>query len=172
MLAWHFVGDTLRDKSPIPEDNFTLKVNPSMLKLCEYGLHASINILDALRYAPGTTVCRVKLSGKIIKDTDKLVASERTIIWRLDVKTIIHKFACDCALDVQHLWEMPDVVKQYLTTRNESIRHKARAYYAADAAYYAADAAASAAYYAAKRKQKLEEYNTKLEELITNEHQH
>lgn len=114
-LAWHFVGDRLRDGRPIPEDGVTL-VHDGPLVLCQSGLHASINLEDALCYAPGNTICRVRVGGKIIHDTDKLVASERTILWRLDAEDVMRKFARQQALSVAHLWNMPDVVREYLKT--------------------------------------------------------
>ena len=37
----------------------------------------------------------------------------------------IRKLACDYALQVAHLWDMPPVVRQYLETQDESIRNAA-----------------------------------------------
>lgn len=56
----------------------------------------------------------------------------------------IRKLACDYALSVAHLWDMPDVVRQYLETQDESIRIAARE--AAQAAQTAWDAARAAAW--------------------------
>lgn len=50
------------------------------IKLCFRGLHASRRVLDALRYAPGPILYEVELSGEIIEDTTKVVASERKYI--------------------------------------------------------------------------------------------
>jgi hypothetical protein len=47
--------------------------------LCKRGLHASRRAIDALQYAPGALVCRVRLSGTIVEDNDKCAASERTV---------------------------------------------------------------------------------------------
>jgi hypothetical protein len=134
-LAWHFVGNKLRDGRDIPADGVKLK-HDGELVMCQTGLHASRVLLDALRYAPGYTVCRVRISGVGIEEIDKLVASERTIVWRLEIKQPLLAFARQQALKVAHLWEMPDVVRQYLETGDESLR---------SAAYAAASAAASAA---------------------------
>jgi hypothetical protein len=60
----------------------------------------------------------------------------------------IRKLACDYALTVAHLWDMPDIVRQYLTTQDEKIRDAARA--AAWAARAAAWDAAWAAAWAAR----------------------
>lgn len=78
--------------------------------LCEHGLHASENILDALRYAPDgvTWCCRVQLGGTVYYDTDKAVATERTVLWMVDVSTILHEFACWCAEQALKLVDDPD----------------------------------------------------------------
>jgi hypothetical protein len=146
-LAWHFVSDKLRDGRDIPADGVKLKQDGKLV-MCETGLHASRVLLDALSYAPGCTVCRVKVSGNVIEDDDKLVASERTIVWRLEVKQLLLAFARQQALKVAHLWEMPKVVRQYLETGDESLRSAASAAASAasaNATYAAANAAANAA---------------------------
>ena len=67
--------------------------------LCQHGLHASKRIIDALQYAPSDTkyVEFVELGGVVKMDTDKAVATKRTIIWMVDVERILHEFACWCA---------------------------------------------------------------------------
>jgi hypothetical protein len=138
--AWHFVGKTLRDGRPIPADGVTLK-HEGPVVLCESGLHASARIFDALAYAPGTTVCRVELSGTIFENEDKLAASERTIRWRMDATDVLNAFARRCALDVIHLWDAPEVVRTYLETGDGKLRAAACA--AACAAARAAHSAAA-----------------------------
>ena len=143
ILAWHFVGATLRDGSPIPADGEWLKYSGD-LALCNSGLHASIDPFDALQYAPGATLCRVALRGKIVHGDDKLCATERMIICRMDATELLRYFARMQALSVVHLWDAPDVVLDYLMTGDESIRAAAMA-----AARAAAGAAAMAAAMAA-----------------------
>jgi hypothetical protein len=135
MKGWHFVGDTLRGGRPIPADGEVLRHN-GPLTMCESGLHFAPTPWDALQYAPGGTLCYVEAGGKIAHDNDKAICSERTIIARRDVTLLCRRFACDQALSVAHLWEMPTVAREYLTTMDESIR---------DAAWAAAWAAARAA---------------------------
>ena len=125
ILAWHFVGNTLRNGSIIPENGKWLKVKPP-LKMCERGLHASLEPFDALTYSPGETLCLVEVAGKIIKDTDKLVASHRRIIERMDATEMLRYFARTQALSVVHLWDAPDVVLDYLMTGDEDLRASAR----------------------------------------------
>ena len=113
--------------------------------LCERGLHASKRLYDALGYARGDklSLCRVALGGTVLHDDDKSVGTERTVIAMLDADTtekLLRDFARWCALQVIHLWDAPDVVRQYLETGDESLRAAAR-----DAAWAAAWDAARAA---------------------------
>jgi hypothetical protein len=147
ILAWHFVGDKLRNDDPVPKDGETLEYKGELI-LCASGLHASRRIIDALTYAPGDTICRVRCGCEILHDTDKFVCSKRTILWRVDGQGLLRRFACEQALSVAHLWDMPDLVRQYLTTQDESIR--AAAWAAARAAGAAWDAAWAAARDAAR----------------------
>ena len=124
MKAWHFVSETLRDGRPIPPDGEWL-VHDGELVMCESGLHASKRLVDALKYAPGNTICRVEVDGKIIKDDDKLVATRRKILWRVDGEQVLRAFARWCALGVIHLWDAPDGVIEYLTTGREDLRDAA-----------------------------------------------
>jgi hypothetical protein len=115
--------------------------------LCEQGLHASKCIWDALGYAQGDklALCQVTLGGTVLHDNDKSVGQERTVLVMLDAdatKQLLQEFARWCALQVIHLWDAPDVVRQYLETGDESLR---------DAAWAAAGAAAWAAAGAAAR---------------------
>ena len=149
MKAWHFLRENRRlgykDKRLVRKGSKF--VHKGELKMCESGLHASVRILDALGYAPGSIICRVEMGGEIIKGDDKLVASERKVLWWMDGTDILREFACKCALDVIGLWEAPDVVVRYLKTRDESIGAAFRA--ARDAAWDAAGAAARDAAWAA-----------------------
>jgi hypothetical protein len=149
--AWHFVGKTLRDGSPIPRNGKVLKF-PGPLEMCATGLHASREPFDALQYAPGETLCLVECGGQIIEGGDKLVCSERTIIARIDATEMLRYFARMQALSVIHLYPngTDDVVFDYLMTGDESLRAAAwtAAWTAARAA--ARDAAWAAAWDAAR----------------------
>jgi hypothetical protein len=153
MRAWHFVGKTLRDGSPIPADGEWLEFKGN-LKMCATGLHASKDPFDALSYAPGGTLCLVECAGEIIEGDDKLVCSRRKIVARMDATEMLRYFARMQALSVVHLWDPPDVVLDYLMTGDELIRVAAwvAAWAAArDAAWDAArDAARAAAWDAAR----------------------
>jgi hypothetical protein len=153
ILAWHFVGTTLRDGRPVPPDGEPL-IHDDEIVPCQQGLHASVRLLDALQYAPGETLCRVSCTGTVVYEDDKLVCSERTILWRIDATQLLREFARKCAADVARLWDMPSVVREYLETGNEVLRAAAcaAAWAAArDTADAAADAAVRAAANAAVR---------------------
>ena len=141
-LAWHFVGETLRDGSPIPADGEWLEYSGPVV-MCESGLHASIDPFDALQYAPGPVLCRVEVDGVVQRHNDKLVCSRRRIVARRDVTDMLRLFARQCASDVLHLWAAPEIVVRYLATGDESIRDDACA------AAWASAAGASAAWSAA-----------------------
>ena len=145
--AWHFVGKTLRDGSPIPQDGVWLE-HSGELELCASGLHFSRTPFEALKYAPGETLCLVEIGGKIVekKGDDKGVCSRRRIIVRMDATELLRYFARMQALSVIHLNEdLPEIVCDYLMTGDEVIR--AAAWDAARAAAWdAAIAAARAAF--------------------------
>ena len=146
-LAWHFVGETLRDGRPIPPDGKWF-AHKGPVVMCETGLHASTRMIDALMYAPGNTICRVAVDIIKQRDADKLVARRRKILWRYDAEDTLRQFARQSALSVAHLWDMPDVVREYLVSGDDNLRDAAWAA-ARDAASAARDAAWNAAAWAA-----------------------
>ena len=137
--AWHFLPKDRHIRWGTKEEvkvGQTLKVN-GPVKLCTWGLHASIKPINALSYAPGPIACLVELSGEIKEDTDKLVATERTCLAMTDATDLLRNFARASALSVLHLWGAPDIVISYLITGNKELRNAARAA-ARDAAWDAA----------------------------------
>lgn len=111
ILAWHFLtSDRLprrgRRQRPLQVgDVMCVKGTPI---LCKHGLHASERILDALVYAPGPVVCRVKVSGTIVRGADKLVGTRRKILGMGDIGTLLHEWACDVAEDACRRAEVLD----------------------------------------------------------------
>jgi hypothetical protein len=95
-LAWHFLSeDRHTGYSPrvLVETGQTL-THDGPLELCESGLHASVRAIDALQFAPGPIICRVKLGGEMKHDNDKSVARERTVLWMFDAANVLHEMAC------------------------------------------------------------------------------
>lgn len=148
IAAWHFVGETLRDGRPVPADGVWLE-HDGPIVMCESGLHASVDVWNALDYAPGGTLCLVWMDGDIEHQSDKLVARRRQIVARVDLTDALLRFAREEAARVLHLWDAPQVVRDYLSTGDETIRAAARdaaRAAARDAAWVAAwDAAADTA---------------------------
>lgn len=118
-LAWHFLhpDNKLRDGRDAPPGGEWL-VHDGPVVPCESGLHASEQAIDALKYAPyehKIVLCRVELRGTVIEHgepVDKLAASERRILWRLDGDTtdrVLREFARWSASQVLHLWNAPPV---------------------------------------------------------------
>jgi len=121
MVAYHFVGATLRDGRPVPPDGEWL-VHDGPVVMCESGLHASRRPFDALSYAPGPVLCEVEVEDIVGEESDKLVARRRRIVRRLDATDLLRSFARSEALRVEHLWDCPAVVREYLETGDETIR--------------------------------------------------
>lgn len=189
ILAWHFLrGDRELQFPPhtLVEPGQTLRVEPP-LRMCRHGLHASARAIDALRYAPGDMVCRVRLSGEILTDEDKLCASERTVLWMVDATTTLHEFACWCAeqaleqeravgrepdprswaaIKTKRAWlrgECDDATLAAARAAAAAARAATLAAAAAAAAAWAAAAAARAAAWSAARAAVREEQNAELE---------
>jgi len=130
MKGWHFLAG---DGKLGYKDERLVEVGVPLaaegdLELCENGMHASKRILDALRYAPGTIICRVELTGELRHADDKMVGRQREVLWMLTAaqsEDVLRRFARSCALDVVELWDAPEVVVQYLKTGAEDLRDAA-----------------------------------------------
>jgi hypothetical protein len=130
----------LRDWRPVPDDGETL-VHDGGLSLREDGLHASVQIIDALGYAPGNTICRVECGGEVLESEGRIACSQRTILWRIDGSRLLRDFARQCALDVIHLWDAPGGVLDWLETGDESLRKAAGKVIGNEDNFYSVDAA-------------------------------
>ncbi len=110
--AWHFAGRKLRDGRPIPADGEWL-IHEGEVEICSTGLHASRRVIDALQYAPGSTICRVTCREIVTEHpNDKLVCRERRIDWRIEnCDDVLRAFARKAALSVIPLWDAPDIVR-------------------------------------------------------------
>ena len=187
MDAWHFLPKDgrlqfgRRSKVKVGQ---TLRRDPAKLSMCTYGLHASVQAIDALKYAPGPVVCRVRLGGTIIEDDDKCVASRRTVLWMADAERELRLFACWCVrntplADGRVVWDLltdkrsrtaVEVTELYadgLATNDEMDAAWAAASDAAsDAAWVTARAAAWAAASDAAWGAARDAQNTRLEEVL------
>lgn len=117
VLAWHFAAKGLFDRPALP-----LPVNEAITR-CGSEFDWSVRVIEALNYNPGNILCRIEMGSPAIEqDGGKLVFTSWTILWRMNVKSILSAFARHCALDVGYMWEMPAVVREYLETGNEKLR--------------------------------------------------
>ncbi len=143
MKAWHWCSNDMRtshtDEPIVVGEKLTVE---GPIKLCKRGLHASEDILDALWYAPGAIVCRVKLSGRIDKGGDKLVASERLVEWCVDATDILVQWARECADRVADTDEDTNAAADYAFLANNTTDRDS---FLVAAAVCAADAACDAA---------------------------
>lgn len=121
ILAWHFSNETLRNNIPIPKIGEVFTIPPPII-MCRRGCHASRRIIDALQYAPGCNLHRVILWGNISEGKDKLVASNRVILWSINAKKLLSSAARKFALRVIHLWKPDQITLDYLNTGKEALR--------------------------------------------------
>ncbi len=153
MRAYHFTGSTLRGGSPLPPIGGWLEYEGQIVP-CESGLHASEHPFDALRYAPGSLLHLIELEGDLQPHgdpIDKWVGRRRKILVTIDASKLLREFARWCARQVLHLWDAPQVVKDYLAIGDESLRAaaEAAAWAARDVAWAAAGDATDAVAWAA-----------------------
>ena len=162
MLAYHFIAPDLKTRF----DNLQAKVGEVLevageIKLCNFGLHASVHPWDALLHAQTeqTTLCLVELSGKIIEGDDKVVASKRKILKTVDAKPLFQRIALFAAKEVLPIFEKkyPDdkrvrtcieVTERYLkgkATKEELEVARSAAYEVVNAASAAGAAGAASA---------------------------
>jgi len=95
---------------------------------CQRGVHFSVRPIDALQYAMGAIVYRVRGSGTIVRCDDQIVCSRREYVaGGVDGTETLRHFARLCALDVVHLWDAPRVVVRYLRTGDPALRDAAMA---------------------------------------------
>jgi hypothetical protein len=110
MQAWHFLSEDKRlgfNDGRVVEVGLPLECEGD-LALCKNGMHGSVRLIDALYYASGPIVCRVKIEGDVIEGDDKLCGRRRTVLWWIDATRILHEFACQCAEDALTLVDNPD----------------------------------------------------------------
>ena len=169
VLAWHFLSSDRHTRRELGYPRpILVEVGQSLtedrpLKMCKVGLHASVRALDALQYAPGPVVCRVRLEGEVLYDKDKLCASERTVLAMADASAVLHEFACWCADEALYAergagrepdprsWAAVEAKRAWLKGEIGSDALDAASAAASAAAWAAAWAAAMAAAWAAAR---------------------
>ena len=168
ILAWHFLaesGKMAHRDTPVRTGKTYRCRGP--ISLCGSGLHASVRILEALNYAPGSICCRVEMGGTIQHGDDKLCATSRKVLVIADITTILHEFACDvaeqaltaakvedprswAAIEAKRKWLRGEITDEELEAARDAARNAARVA-AREAAGEAARNAAWAATWATAR---------------------
>ena len=89
----------MRDGRALPSRGETIKHDGPVVP-CKNGLHGSEQVVDALEYAPGSNVARVRLTGTLVPhDNDKWAASQRTMLTDyVDASQVLIEWARLCAL--------------------------------------------------------------------------
>ena len=104
--GWHFTEAQHHGRDGWPLQK--VEELPTGIKpiLCEIGLHASKSALDALSYAPGPFVSRVRLEGTVVVGDDKACATRRVrLAGPVDASRELRLFAADCAEHVLPIFE-------------------------------------------------------------------
>ena len=101
-LGWHFLQRNKKlgyaDGRPVHKKRWFKAKNCRTTRLCSCGMHASENILDALKWAPGPVLCQVKVHGniKVASNNDKFVGMERLVIDWINAEDVIQEFSVWC----------------------------------------------------------------------------
>ena len=154
ILAWRFLTNDRRlrygpeDERLLVEPGYIYS-DPGPTVMCEHGMHASIRAYDALSYAPGPVICRVRLWGDVKRASDKLVARHREVLWMADASSDLRLWGCWCVRQVWHL--LTDERSRRAIEIAERFARGEASPEELDAASAAARAAASAAASAAAR---------------------
>lgn len=122
VIGWHFASTTLRDGAPLPKAGEVLSMGGYVL-ICHRGYHASERAIDALQYAHGSRVARVRIWGDLQRQEDKVCGRYReTLTDYADAARDLREFARARALSVAHLWDAPPAALAYLRSGSESNR--------------------------------------------------
>ena len=96
VLAWHFLGPDMRlhfgDNRIVKpgwwydaHGGVSAQQSIKTTKLCQRGMHGSVDLFDALYYANGASIlCRVEIEGDLWCSSDKLVGLRRRVLWHVD----------------------------------------------------------------------------------------
>ncbi len=114
ILAWWFCAPDADGVVRLPHgDGREVKAGETLsvegkIVACRSGLHASVRALDALQYAPGSTICRVEVWGDVQEEPDKIAGRHRKVLWMADADKALRLFACDCAEEACRVADQPD----------------------------------------------------------------
>jgi len=96
ITGWHFAGATLRDDRPLPKTGEKLTHTGAVVP-CNSGYHLSERAIDALGFAPGLMVARVRGGGVTVPHgapVDKWACETRTCLSEyVDARAVIGELA-------------------------------------------------------------------------------
>ena len=157
MKAWYFATEERKlqnndNRLIIIGETQSVDLTERPLKLCEWGLHASERLIDALCYSEGAFLYEVELSGKMIIGDDIIVAEHRTYLREIDATEILRAFARKQAMiNIEKIEPYCneneyEIILNWLKTGDETQKTAcSAAYSAACSAYSVANAAAHSA---------------------------
>jgi len=155
VTAWHFLREDRRlgyDDGREVVEGETLSISAARrVTPCEFGLHASEWLVDAIKFASGPILCLVEVWGDVARHgDDKIAGRHRKVLEMHDVTRELREYACDVA---QFALENELSFGRAVDPRSYDAIATARAFAAGDAslqdlaaAARAADGAAYAAY--------------------------
>lgn len=123
--AWHVVGDYLENGERVPEVGHTLE-HPDALMMRQCGLHACSSLFDVLWYTENRPwLCQVRMHGVGMADDTTIVATRRTILWKIDFRPILEHLREFCARRTWHFWCMPKWCRDELDHWNDVEKSRA-----------------------------------------------
>jgi hypothetical protein len=97
IYGWHFLRNNGTTRGATSPESGGLEVWDKELIMDAQGLHMSRQPIDALDHAESGIVRRVYAYGDIVEGDNKLVASHRKEVWRIDATQTLHWFVVWCA---------------------------------------------------------------------------
>ena len=96
--CWHFVGEDkrLRYGCGLEVEAGYTYTEDGPISICERGLHGSRSAYNALKYATGPVLCRVRIWGDVSEHEDKLVGRHREVLDVRDVSAELRLWGCWC----------------------------------------------------------------------------
>jgi len=168
--GWHFLRQDCRlsfGDGRLIRAGTTVTV-PGPPVLYAHGLHASRRVMNALQQPAGPVVCRVVVSGEIVKEDDIFAGTRRYVEWMLDATWLLHEFACWCAeralrganiknevlwaaIAAKRAWLADEITDEQLEAAFSAAYSAANSVAAASAADRAAESAARSAWTSASK---------------------
>ena len=124
--GWHFIGADFKlrfSQETVELGKISEATGP--ISLCNNGMHACRLILDALKFANGPVVCRVKIFGETQEDREKICGRYRQVLAYGDIIWQLHQYGFDLTSSIlsgeeTDLWELLDVKKKWIERRASS----------------------------------------------------